>query len=156
MKEDGRYFLIPAGIFVSKQPYLVSTVLGSCIAVCLWDPVLKIGGINHFMLPLWNGKGLASPKFGNIAIEKLVKRMLARGCEKLNLIAKIFGGGEIIKTNITLFHIGEKNIRLAQNMLKDYGIPIISYSVGGDYGRRIVFNTETGEVIQKYVGKHNV
>ncbi|MDP4207892.1 MAG: chemotaxis protein CheD [Bacteroidota bacterium] len=135
------------------MPFQINTILGSCIAVCLFDPVTRIGGINHFMLPLWNGQGLASPKYGNIAIEKLIDKMLSLGCQKNNLKAKIFGGGEVIETQIVKFNIGARNIEIARQILEEKKIPIISSSVGGKLGRKIEFLTATGEVRQKYVQK---
>src|SRR5512145_2307535 len=120
------HFLYPATLFAHKEPHIVSTILGSCVSVCLWDPALQIGGINHYMLPLWNGQGLASPKYGNIAIEKLIERMLQMGSKKTNLKAKVFGGGEVIETQISHFQIGERNIVLAMEALKEEKIPIIS------------------------------
>lgn len=147
------HFLYPAELYVSKVPFQINTILGSCIAVCLFDPVTRIGGINHFMLPLWNGQGLASPKYGNIAIEKLIDKMLSLGCQKNNLKAKIFGGGEVIETQIVKFNIGVRNIEIARQILDEKKIPIISSSVGGKLGRKIEFLTATGEVRQKYVQK---
>ncbi|HEX2974864.1 MAG TPA: chemotaxis protein CheD, partial [Bacteroidales bacterium] len=61
--EPASHFLYPSTLFVSREPVIVNTILGSCVAVCLYDTLLKYGGINHYMLPLWNGQGLASPKF---------------------------------------------------------------------------------------------
>jgi len=151
--DENIHFLYPAALFASKTPHLVTTILGSCVAVCLYDPVLRIGGINHFMLPLWNGQGLASPKYGNIAIEKLVEKMISLGCDQSRLQAKVFGGGEVIDSHITSFNIGARNIRLAYDMLEEYKIPIIGQSVGGNLGRKILFNTETFEVKQKFIQK---
>lgn len=147
------HFLYPAELFVSKTPYQVNTILGSCVAVCLYDPVTQMGGINHYMLPYWNGQGLASPKYGNIAIDRLVDKMVSYGCNKNNLKAKIFGGGEVIETNIVQFHIGLRNIEVAKTMLEELKIPIVSSSVGGKLGRKIEFFTGTGDVRQKYVQK---
>ena len=70
-------FLAQSQIFSDTRPHRLSTVLGSCVAVCLWDQRLKFGGMNHYMLPMWNGAGLASPKYGNIAIPKLIEQMNA-------------------------------------------------------------------------------
>jgi chemotaxis protein CheD len=112
-----------------------------------------MGGINHYMLPYWNGQGLASPKYGNIAIERLIDKMVSYGCNKNNLKAKIFGGGEVIETNIVQFHIGLRNIEVAKAMLEEMKIPIVSSSVGGKLGRKIEFFTGTGDVRQKYVQK---
>jgi chemotaxis protein CheD len=147
------HFLYPAELYVSKVPYQINTILGSCVAVCLFDPTLNIGGINHFMLPYWNGQGLASPKYGNIAIEKLIDKMLSMGCIKSNLKAKIFGGGEVIETQVVQFNIGTRNIEVARLLLDEKKIPIISSSVGGKLGRKIEFMTSSGEVRQKYVQK---
>jgi len=150
--ERPKHFLYPGAIYVSPEPALVTTILGSCVAICLYDPVLQIGGMNHYMLPLWNGQGLASPRYGNIAIEKLIANLEALGSKRENMKAKVFGGAEIISTNINQFMIGERNILIAKEMLKEENIPIISSSTGGKLGRKLIFNTETGEVRQKYVG----
>lgn len=149
------HFLYPATLFIDTEPFIVNTLLGSCIAVCLWDNVLKIGGINHFMLPLWNGKGLASPKYGNIAIEKLLDGMINLGCKRYNLIAKVFGGGAVIEKKTELFNIGKRNIEIAIDILNDEKIPIVAKSVGGELGRKMQFNTQTGEVKMKYIKKQN-
>lgn len=154
MDEINTHFLYPAALFASKSPHRVSTILGSCVAVCLFDPILQIGGINHFMLPFWNGQGLASPKYGNIAIERLIEKMLSLGSAKSNLKAKVFGGGEVIDTNISQFHIGERNIKIAFDMLEEYKIPVVARSVGGKLGRKIEYNTNTGEVKQKYIERN--
>ena len=135
------HFLYPAALFASKDPVTVSTILGSCVAVCFFDKAKNIGGINHFMLPLWNGQGLESPKYGNVAIRKLLQKMEALGCRKEDLVAKIFGGG------------GQRNIQTAEDELKNLGIPIIARSTGGKNGRKLEFDTETGAVRQRLIQK---
>lgn len=154
--EKPKHFLYPGAIFISPKPALITTILGSCVAICLYDSVLQIGGMNHYMLPLWNGQGLASPRYGNIAIEKLIANLESLGSQRKNMKAKVFGGAEIIATNINQFMIGERNILVAKEILKEEEIPIISSSTGGKFGRKLIFNTETGEVRQKYVGTKNV
>lgn len=149
------HFLYPAALYASREPFQINTILGSCVAVCLYDPVLKYGGMCHYMLPLWNGDGLASPKYGNIAIEKLMEKMINFGSKKYNLKAKIFGGGEVIDTTTPHFNIGHRNIILANDMLKEENIPVISSSVGGKLGRKIIFFTDSGEVKQRYVQRHS-
>lgn len=151
MEKIEQHYLYPAALFASSKPHRVMTILGSCVSVCLWDTVLGIGGINHYMLPLWNGNGLASPKYGNIAIDKLIERMLALGCKKVNLRAKVFGGGEVIEGNLSNFRIGERNVEIALEILKDHKIPIVAQSIGGKYGRKLLFVTSTGEVFQKII-----
>ncbi len=104
------------------------------------------------MLPLWNGNGLASPKFGNIAIEKLYQNLLNKGAASKNIIAKVFGGAEVLATTGGAhFHVGSRNILIAQEILEELKIPIIAQSTGGKNGRKIVFNSGTGEVNQRYV-----
>jgi len=144
-----QYYLYPGNLFVHRDPHIITTVLGSCVSVCLWDQVLKFGGMNHYMLPLWNGEGLASPKYGNIAIQKLVEKMIELGSKKANLRAKVFGGGEVLKITQGVLNVGERNIVIAKDMLKETGIPIIGSDLGGVTGRKILFNTETGSVLMK-------
>jgi chemotaxis protein CheD len=107
------------------------------------------------MLPLWNGQGLASPKYGNIAINKLVEKMLSLGCSTSNLKAKVFGGANIFESNLLQFQIGERNIAIAVDLLKEYRIQIVSSSVGGTVGRKIQFFSQTGVVHQKMIEKRS-
>jgi chemotaxis protein CheD len=107
--------------------------------------------MNHFMLPQWNGIGLATPKYGNIAIERLIENMISFGSRKENLIAKVFGGGAVLETSFAQFNIGERNISITFELLNEFKIPVISKSTGGKLGRKIIFNTFTGEVVQRYV-----
>ena len=144
-------YLYPAAIAVPNKQTLVHTILGSCVAVCLFDTRLRIGGINHFMLPFWNGQGLASPKYGNIAIEKLYQKLTYNGARPENLIVKLFGGGEVLESVNQHFNVGQRNIMLAYEMLDQLKLKIVAESTGGRYGRKIIFNTGTGEVTQKYV-----
>lgn len=146
-----QHFLYPSTLYASNSPSQVTTILGSCVAICLFDPVLKIGGINHFMLPLWNGLGLASPKYGNIAAEKLYEKMIQMGSKHSNIVAKVFGGGEVIDTTIKQFNIGERNIVIAFEMLERLKVPVVAKSVGGKLGRRIEYNTSTGEVKHRFI-----
>ena len=150
--EYNSFFLYPGAIFVSNKPHFITTILGSCVAVCAWDPVFKIGGMNHFMLPLWNGQGLASPRYGNIAIPKLIEKMIAKGSNKGNIIYKVFGGGEVIENKSSHFDIGNRNVDLAIKTMKEQGITVLSSSTRGKKGRKIIFNTHTGEVMHKFVG----
>jgi chemotaxis protein CheD len=155
MKTDAvkEHYLFPGNVFAHREPHLVTTVLGSCVSVCLWDPVRKMGGINHYMLPLWNGEGLASPRYGNIAITRLIERMLELGSKKKVLKAKVFGGGEVLKGAKGIMNVGERNIILAKDILKAEGIPIISSDVGGATGRKLIVNTATGSVLMKRLNR---
>jgi chemotaxis protein CheD len=149
IKNNKQYYLMSGSIFVPEEAYLVMTVLGSCVSVCLWDSVKKIGGINHYMLPFWNGEGLASPKYGTIAIPKLLEKMIGLGAVKRNLQAKIFGGGEVFGKPNAVMNIGARNILIAQSVLEREHIPIVSADVGGKTGRKIVYDLVTGSVFVK-------
>jgi len=142
-------YIYSSAMLISDKPFLLNTVLGSCIAVCLWDRKKNIGGMNHYMLPYWNGNGLASPKYGNIAIAQLIKKMYSFHCQRENLIAKVFGGAKMLNEQSTFFDIGRRNAELALEMLEIEKINIVAQSIGGNKGRKIYFNTKTGEVLQK-------
>lgn len=144
----GKHYLFPSAIFAEKENFLVDTILGSCVAVCLYDTKNKIGGINHFMLPLWNGDGLASPKYGNIAIDKLIEKMIRNGSCTDNLVAKIFGGASQINSTI---NVGYKNILVAKEILSSKKITILAEDVGGVHGRKMRFDTGTNQVFVKYL-----
>lgn len=150
--EPGKHFLFPGGLYVSSTECLITTVLGSCVSVCLWDPLLRIGGMNHFMLPLWNGEGLATPKYGSIAMDKLLEKLLKLGCNQQRLIAKVFGGANMSGTDHQILMIGERNISLAQQTLEEWGVPVAASDLGGRCGRKLIMNTFTGEVL---LGRNN-
>ncbi len=143
-------------IHVDVAPAAISTVLGSCVAVCLYDRLLCTGGMNHYLLPFWNGNGLQSPKYGNISIPKMIENMLERGSKIVDLEAKIFGGASINIASSENMMIGEKNILVAREILKSYKIPIVAEDVGGQSGRKIQFNLERGKVLMKCTPKNNL
>lgn len=143
-----RHYLYPGAIFVHSRPHLVTTVLGSCVSVCLWDSVTRVGGINHYLLPFWNGEGLPTPKYGNIAIVKLIEKMLASpGCKKSHLIAKVFGGASMWEKGTGLLAVGDRNCELAKDLLQKHDIPIQAHDLGGKVGRKLIFNTVDGSVM---------
>ena len=145
-----KLYLFPGSVFVSKLPHIVDTVLGSCIAVTLYDPVLKFGCINHFMLPNWNGEGAASNKYGDIAIPYLIKKMIELGSNRTDLKAKVFGGSEIGQSN-GFFKIGASNMAIAFEILKKEKIQVVSHSVGGNLSRKVVFYSNNGEVLIRLI-----
>ncbi len=146
-----KHYLYPGKIFSSKKPHIVDTILGSCVAVFLWDPLLQFGSVNHFMLP-FSGKENSSFKYGNVAIDEIISQMLKMGSDKKDLKAKVFGGSGISNSNGS-FNIGKRNIAVAKSMLKAEQIPVISYSVGGEIGRKVIFNTGSGIVLISYINR---
>jgi len=147
----GEYYLFPSTLFAETLPHQVKTILGSCVAVCLFDQVLHHGGINHYMLPWWNGNGMPSPKYGDIAIERLIEKMIFLGSKKGNLVAKIFGGANQLTYGKLEDTVGERNIVTAEKMLSEHGIRIIGRNTGGEIGRQIIFHTQTNQVFMKYL-----
>lgn len=145
--ESADIYLPPGLLYATTTPGAVTTVLGSCVAVCLFDPALRAGGINHYLLPFWNGDGLASPKYANIAIPKLLEKMLELGCRRQNLRAKLFGGGAVFRQIGGLFGVGERNIQFAEQYLAEVGIPVVARDVGEGFTRKVIFRVHTGEAL---------
>ncbi len=127
---------------------VISTILGSCIAACMWDGVAGIGGMNHFLLP-GDGKhrqpGGDAMRFGVHAMELLVNGLLHRGAVKSRMRAKLFGGARMIKG---LTDIGELNATFAEKFLREEGITLIGGSLRGEQGRRIQFWPVSGRARQ--------
>jgi chemotaxis protein CheD len=136
---------------VSKEPGLViSTILGSCVAACLFDPVARVGGMNHFLLPgeADKGSGRANDYLGVHLMELLINGLLREGAERDRLTAKLFGGGRTIQG---LSDIGGRNADFAQRFLEREGIKLLPGSLGGVLGRRIEFTPTTGRVRQSFM-----
>lgn len=133
---------------MTKNPIDITTILGSCISVSLFDPVLKLGGMNHYMLPFWNGRDQNPFKYGNCAIKALVDRMVNNGAVRERMIAGVFGG---TCSSNSVFKIGHQNALLAQELLGKLDIKISEQDVGGKYGRKIRFSISTNEVIISYL-----
>lgn len=146
-------FIHVGQIHVDVGPASISTVLGSCIGVCLYDKYSKIGGMNHYLLPFWNGNGLQTPKYGNISIPRLIENMIELGANPKTIEAKIFGGASMNISASSNMLIGEKNILVAREILKEFKIPIVASDVGGQNGRKIQLNLEHGKVLMKYTIK---
>ena len=125
----------------------ISTVLGSCVAVCLYDPISHIIGMNHYLLPFWNGRGLKSLKYGNINNKRLIESMLDKSQGRAKIQAKIFGGASI---NLQGIDIGKNNIMVARSVLKEYNVKIIGEDTGGFVGRKIIMSSTNGAVYLKY------
>lgn len=121
----------------------IATLLGSCIAVCLYEPRLKFGGMNHFMLPNSNpDKAQDDLLRGDYAMEVLVNAMLAQGAQKTRLVAKVFGGGNPVSA--IRMSIGENNARFAREWLAREGIALQACDVGGPWSRKVLFEPHGG------------
>jgi two-component system chemotaxis response regulator CheB len=128
-------------------------MLGSCVGVALWDTRLKSGGLNHYLLPEVIGDEKPSPRYGTFAMSALVEAALKAGSKKQDLVARVFGGAAVLGNVSVGQRIGEKNIEMALKVLSDHGIRVVEQNVGGERGRKIAFNTETGEVMHSFAGE---
>lgn len=140
------------GILVLREPALVTTVLGSCISICLFDEEKAIAGINHYMLSRpADGKPSQVGRFGQTSIPELIARMVREGATPARMKAKIFGGAHML-TQIASFNgIAESNIAVAKQLLEEYRIRVVATDVGGTRGRKIMFQTDTGRVFVRQV-----
>lgn len=138
----------PGGWAVEDKRPIV-TLLGSCIAACLWDTHLKVGGMNHFMLPERaknSSSSLDDLLCGNFNMEALMNGMLARGARKSRMQAKIFGGGAVVASLSGVgVAIGERNASFAKEWLAREGIPIVASDLLGPWSRKVVFDPTTGD-----------
>jgi chemotaxis protein CheD len=133
---------------------LLGTVLGSCVAVCLHDPVRAIGGMNHFLLPFGQEEGANRPvRYGLFAMEMLINDLLKAGAKKSRLEAKLFGGARI---SAELRDIGQANSVFAREYLATEGIHCLGESLGGQNARRVVFRPATGQARMLIVPLTNV
>lgn len=126
----------------------IATLLGSCVAVCLWDPALKIGGMNHFMLPR-SGKqhtraDIDTLLCGDFAMEALLNAMIARGARRNRLQAKAFGGGAVV-AGLTHTNIGEQNVTFTRDWLARENIPLVASDFLGRWSRKVILEPITGD-----------
>lgn len=143
--EHTRHYLIPGKIFVAAQPFAISTILGSGIAICLWDSVRGIGGANHFMLPEGPEDSDTACRYGNVANPALLQRMLGLGAETKTLEAKVFGGSLAnVSFGAETEHLGTRNVQAATNFLHTNNIRVTHSEVGGTRGRKLIFHTDDG------------
>jgi len=141
-----RIFLLQGDIYCEAQPALVSTILGSCVSVCLWDSHLHVGGINHYVLPEAAAETeTGNARYGSVAISRLLQRMLELGSRNHHLQAKIFGGASVFPLGAAQVTVGERNVDLAVARLQAFRIPVTAQRTGGHLGRQISFHTATGE-----------
>ena len=143
---EARHFLYPGQVFATRDAITISTILGSCAAVCLWDRHKRAGGLNHYLLPEGLGEGPNRLRYGNVANPELLKQVLALGCEIRNLQAKIFGGSSAFAVDLSQ-SVGSRNVDLAESFLRSAGIPVVEREVSGKHGRRLNFQVVDGVTV---------
>ena len=135
----------------SKSPLILNTILGSCVAVCLFDPVQRIGGMNHILMPgaLDLKKFDMSARYGINAMELLSNKIMNIGGDRHRLQAKLFGGAHLFPSIPENNSIGKRNAVFSRDFLKKEGIKILNADLGGHATRKIYFHTDTGKVFLK-------
>jgi chemotaxis protein CheD len=137
--------VLPGEYFVSGDDLLIMTVLGSCIAACIWDSKARIGGMNHFMLPEGDD---GSGRYGSYAMELLINEMLKMGARRETMQAKVFGGGAVM-AGFTTMNVGERNTKFVLDYLATERIPVVSQDVLDIHPRKVCFFPVTGKALVK-------
>ena len=137
--------LLPGGWAVESER-TIATLLGSCVAVCLYDAQLHLAGMNHFLLPKINKRAHADHDVvlsGDYAMEVLLNAMMQKGARKTRITAKAFGGGSIHASR--QFDVGRSNVEFAVQWLREENIPLVASDFGGSYSRKLLLHPDTGD-----------
>lgn len=141
--------LIQGETYVSDNPReVIVTILGSCVAACVWDPVAQIGGMNHFLLPGVRSKDSQGLRYGMNSMEILINGLLKQGAQRQCLKAKLFGGANLIKS---MAQIGSKNAQFADWYMQNEGIEVVARCFGGERGRKVRFCPTTGQAQRRFM-----
>ncbi len=149
--------LMPGEFHAGRGETGYTTLLGSCVAACIWDTEQGIGGMNHFLLPgcgdidpIQSGWNKAA-RYGDLAMELLINKLIALGARRTSLAAKLFGGGAVLAGSHSL--VGERNAEFAQRYLELEKIRLVAHDLGGNTGRQVYFFPVSGEAfIRKVTG----
>ncbi|MBE9608804.1 chemoreceptor glutamine deamidase CheD [Chitinilyticum piscinae] len=144
--------ILPGEYYTTSRDMLIVTVLGSCVAACLRDPVNNISGMNHFMLPE-TGESLAAlnglpTRYGTYAMEMLINQMLKMGAQRNRIQAKIFGGGKVLH-GFTVSDVGARNVAFVKRFLELENIPVVAEDLLDIFPRKVYFFSQTGRVLVK-------
>ena len=146
-------YVHPGQLAVSDEPGVITTILGSCVAVCLYDVELRFGGMNHYLLPGSSASTEPAARYGVAAIRELYDAMFRRGARAGNLRAQIFGGAAVLAAfSSESNHLGARNVTLARTMLADYGIRVVAEDVLGERGRKLAFSPRDGTTQVQMIG----
>lgn len=138
------------GVFATDREAVIRTVLGSCISVCLYDPVSRVGGMNHFMLPSAEQVNrVDQTRYGVQAMEVLIGSIQRLGGRRDRLLAKLFGAGHVLATVATAQSVPALNIAFIDSFVREEGLTVASQDLGGYLARRIHFYPHTGKVLVK-------
>jgi chemotaxis protein CheD len=150
--------ILPGEFYATGKDEVIVTVLGSCVAACLLDPIAMVGGMNHFMLPVKVGDRdpdvFFAARYGAAAMEYLINNLLHLGAQRDRLVAKAFGGGRVMQGMSN--DVGGQNIEFVREFLRNEDIPLWSEDMGGPFPRKVYFFPHTGQVLVKRMERiHN-
>jgi chemotaxis protein CheD len=138
-------YLHPGKLFVTHEDVYVTTLLGSCVAICAWDEAAKVGGINHFLLPNAADDDDDPLRYGDGATHTLLAELVQAGANAAKIRAKVFGGACVLHAmRENRDHLGARNVNVAIDLLERAGIPIMDKQVGGVRGRKLVVRLCSG------------
>jgi chemotaxis protein CheD len=147
-----------ADLKICVSPDAVTTLgLGSCVGIAIRDPITKVGGLAHIMLPdstqIKNNSNV--PKFADTGIVELVRQIIAKGANQGRLVAKIAGGAQMFafQNKSDMVRIGDRNVEATKKKLAELKIPVLAQDTGDSYGRTVIFYPETGDFVIRAVGK---
>lgn len=153
--------IMPGEYYYTSEKEYISTTLGSCVSACVWDEQHKVGGMNHFMLPLtdkkegqvtWGSLPTDATRYGNYAMEYLINELLKHGGEKEAFQIKLFGGGKVLEG---IGDVGERNIQFVMDYVKTENLNLISHDLGDVYPRKVLFDPLTGRAWMKKIQDDN-
>lgn len=139
------YNLEPGYLYLSRDPATIRCVVGTSVSVCLWDKRQRFGGMNHFIHPVIRDAKKATTRYGNVATARLVDMMLEQGSACGHMVAQVTGGATPEGDHSN--DLGARNVEAARKVLSRKGIAITSEDVGGSLGRKILFHTDTGQLV---------
>lgn len=140
--------IVLGDVLATRGPATIKTLLGSCVAACLYDPETGVGGMNHFCLPGGGDEG-ANARYGAYAMELLITAIMKKGGDRSRLRAKVFGGGKVLRMESEHLNVGAQNAEFVLRFLNVEGIPIVAQSLGGDRGQIVKFQPHTGRALAK-------
>jgi len=150
-----KVFLLPGELCVSEKPVLMATLLGSCVAVCVYNRQTNFAGMNHFLRDRRQGSPDSYGKFGDTSTSRLIQKLMEKDKTVDHLEAKIFGGCGVVGKQGLGSDTGGMNIIIARSVLKEFKIPVVQEDVGGNQGRKVYFNTKTFEVqVHPIISRH--
>jgi chemotaxis protein CheD len=139
--------ILPGEYFVTEQDVVLITLLGSCVAACVRDAEMRIGGMNHFLLPDSHGQdptGAAPARYGAYAMEVMINQLVKMGARRHRLQAKVFGGANVLR-GLNERNVGARNSEFVVDFLRVEGIPLMAHDLGGNQARKVAYFPATGE-----------